>query len=54
MIYGNLTLENWHNIRVGGEAPESFYEGSHLRLFFMAQFIIVIPCKQGLMILMQS
>lgn len=34
MIYGKLTLENWHNIRVQGEVPESFYEGSNLRLFF--------------------
>lgn len=34
MIYGKLTLEDWRNVKVRGEAPESIYESHNLRLFF--------------------
>lgn len=34
MIYGKLTLEDWHNVKVQGETPESIYESHNLRLFF--------------------
>lgn len=34
MIYGKLTLEDWRNACVEGEAPDSYYESPDLRLFF--------------------
>lgn len=34
MIYGKLTLEDWCNICVEGEKPESIYERHDLRIFF--------------------
>ena len=34
MIYGKLSLEDWRNISVEGEAPESSFENHNLRLFF--------------------
>lgn len=34
MIYGKLTLEDWRNVKVRGEAPESICESHNLRLFF--------------------
>lgn len=34
MIYGKLSLENWHTAQVMGEEPESIFESHNLRLFF--------------------
>lgn len=34
MIYGKLDIEGWRTACVGGEAPESSFEDSNLRLFF--------------------
>lgn len=34
MIYGKLTLEDWCNVSVEGETPDSFFEDHNLRLFF--------------------
>ena len=34
MIYGKLSLEDWRNISVEGEVPESSFENHNLRLFF--------------------
>ena len=34
MIYGKLALEDWRNMRVLGEAPESFFETPDLSVFF--------------------
>lgn len=34
MIYGKLTLQDWHNVHVMGEVPESSFESPDLRIFF--------------------
>lgn len=34
MIYGKLALEDWRNMRVLGETPESFFETPDLSVFF--------------------
>lgn len=34
MVYGKLTLEDWRNAIVEGDAPESSFESHNLRLFF--------------------
>lgn len=34
MIHGELTLEDWRSVCVGGDIPESSFENYNLRLFF--------------------
>ena len=54
MIYGKLSLEDWRNISVEGEVPESSFENHNLRLFFTVHYIIVMYFRQTSMTLMRN